>query len=568
MADDRDRYSAGADPSDDTTEIPASGFSYSRYGEEGGGTDSSYSYEQKQQESAQQYSYESAPQQDGGYSYGSSSAEGTSSSSSGGFYEYGTGSDYYNSDRSHEPYGGGSAKKRNRRKGGPGKIILALVLAVVFGVSAGAGVYGVSHYLSAKSSGTGDSSSSDAQGDSGKSSGSEKKSEGSAAAATGSAADADNGLQITEQTGAETDVSAVAEEVMPSLVSVYNSATVSTTDIFGQSRSEDEESTGTGIIVGKTDSEILVVTNNHVVSGADKLSVEFTDNETAEANIKGTDASNDLAVIAVSLKKVKSSTLEAIKIATLGDSDKLKIGQQAIAIGNALGYGQSVTVGYISAVNREIQDDDGITGTFIQTDAAINPGNSGGPLLDSNGNVIGINSSKIGATAVEGIGFAIPISKAEPIIEKLMNQTTKTRVDEDKQGTLGISGASVTDSAASAYNMPKGVYVASIIQGGGAASSDLQQGDIITEINGSTVTSMDELKSQLAYYEAGTEVTVTYRRQNSSGEYKEAETKVKLGTQASIQQSQEEESRSQGSEGSESEQQGGGSYNPFSFFGY
>jgi serine protease Do len=276
------------------------------------------------------------------------------------------------------------------------------------------------------------------------------------------------------------------------------------------------------------------VTNNHVVENADSLSVQFIDQQNAEAAIKGTDPSNDLAVIAVSLDGLSKDTLDTIRVATLGDSDKLQIGEPAIAIGNALGYGQSVTVGYISAINREIRDENGASGTFIQTDAAINPGNSGGALVNINGEVIGINSSKIGGAAVEGMGFAIPTTKALPIIEELMNQTTRTKVADDKQGTLGISGVSVTENISSAYDIPVGVYVAEILENGGAAASDLQKGDIITAIDGTSVGDMEGLKKQLTYYEAGTEVTVTVQRQARNGGYETKDIKITLGNRDSL----------------------------------
>ena len=231
-------------------------------------------------------------------------------------------------------------------------------------------------------------------------------------------------------------------------------------------------------------------------------------------------------------------------MATLGNSDTLKIGEDVIAIGNALGYGQSVTTGIVSANNREINDDT-ITGTFIQTDAAINPGNSGGALVNINGYVIGINSSKIGGNAVEGMGFAIPISRAIPIIEELMSHETLSKVDESEQGTIGISGATVTSDVAKAYNMPQGVYVAQIIENGGAANSELREGDIITAIDGQTVTSMEELQKRLQYYKAGTEVTLTVQRQDGMGSYAEASVKVTLGTRESLENANTQNNQSQ-----------------------
>ena len=345
---------------------------------------------------------------------------------------------------------------------------------------------------------------------------------------------------------------------MPSIVSVYNDFTEEVQTFYGQTFTRQGESTGSGIIIGKTDSELLIVTNNHVVEGADHLRVLFIDQETCDAEIKGTDPSNDLAVIAVPLDSIKTTTQGQINVATLGNSDNLKIGEDVIAIGNALGYGQSVTTGIVSANNREISDET-ITGTFIQTDAAINPGNSGGALVNINGNVIGINSNKIGGDTVEGMGFAIPISRAIPIIEDLMSRETLSKVDEAEQGTIGISGATVTSDVSKAYNMPVGVYVAQIIENGGAAGSDLQEGDIITAINGQTISSMEELQKMLQYYKAGTEVTLTVQRQNGKGSYEEAQIKVTLGTRASIEnlpaEDQQDQSGQQGQD-SQPEQNG------------
>ena len=348
------------------------------------------------------------------------------------------------------------------------------------------------------------------------------------------------GLIIADTETPDTELTRVVDLVMPSIVSVYNDFTQEVQTFYGQTYTRQGESTGSGIIIGKTDSELLIVTNNHVVEGADNLRVLFIDQETCNAEIKGTDPSNDLAVIAVPLESIKDTTQGQIKVATLGNSDNLKIGEDVIAIGNALGYGQSVTTGIVSANNREISDET-ITGTFIQTDAAINPGNSGGALVNINGNVIGINSSKIGGDTVEGMGFAIPITRAIPIIEELMNRETLSKVDEAEQGTIGISGATVTSDVSKAYNMPVGVYVAQILENGGAATSnsDLREGDIITAINGQSISSMEELQKMLQYYKAGTEVTLTVQRQDGQGSYAEAEVKVTLGTRASIENQQQ-----------------------------
>lgn len=433
--------------------------------------------------------------------------------------------------------GNGNGGKKN----GGGKVVLAVVLAAAVGVAGG---FGVSRAVgtaendagreeqTAKAAEEQDQTTEQASDDTAEQSDTETK--------------AGDSLQTTKTSAVVTDVTEVVENVMPSVVSVYNNYTETSQDFFGQTYASEATATGTGFIIAEdTDkNELLIATNNHVVENADSLEILFIDESTAEANIKGTDASNDLAVIAVSLDDISEDTRDQIKVATLGDSDELKIGEPVVAIGNALGYGQSVTTGVVSALNREISLSS-ISGTFIQTDAAINPGNSGGPLVDLNGNVIGINSSKIGGDTVDGMGFAIPISNAVPIIQDLMNQKTKTTVDEADRGYLGISGVSVTSQVASAYGMPQGVYVAQIIDGGAAADSDLQKGDVITAIEGSTVSDMEALQKQLTYYAAGESVTLTVQRQNGSGEYSEVSVDVTLGDKSAInsyengQQSQE-----------------------------
>nr|MCR5099797.1 trypsin-like peptidase domain-containing protein [Butyrivibrio sp.] len=274
----------------------------------------------------------------------------------------------------------------------------------------------------------------------------------------------------------------------------------------------------------------------HVIEGADSLEVQFSDDSTAEAAVKGTDSDMDLAVIAVQLDSLSSDTLSAIKVATLGDSDSLTVGEPAIAIGNALGYGQSVTTGVISAINRVIELDDGGSGTFIQTDAAINPGNSGGALININGEVIGINSNKIGGSTIEGMGYAIPISVAQPIIEELMNEETKIKVSEDEKGYIGIKGYSVTSDVSEAYGLPQGVYVAQVTSGGGAEAAGIKENDIITAFNGEEISSMDDLQGKLEYYAAGTTVTVTVMRAGSNG-YEEQDIEVTLGSATTVETS-------------------------------
>lgn len=314
------------------------------------------------------------------------------------------------------------------------------------------------------------------------------------------------------------DVSGIVDEVMPSVVSITNMGIQEVQNFWGQTEKYQSESCGTGIIISKTDSELLMVTNNHVISGSETLTVTFSDESSVEADVKGTDAKHDLAVIAVPLKEISEDTMKAISVATLGDSTKLKVGEPAIAIGNAMGYGQSVTTGVISAVNRESTTKDTNTGEvqttgvkLIQTDAAINPGNSGGALVNANGEVIGINSSKLASTTVEGMGYAIPISDVSDIIDSLMNQETKHKVDESRKGFLGISGYDVTEESSQRYNMPTGVYVAEVARGGGAAAAGITKGNVITAINGSTIDSMEGLQRELEYYEAGRKISVTYQ---------------------------------------------------------
>ena len=543
----------------------------------------------------------------------------TGSATGNGSYQYSSSHEYYQGDNYGSSVGSGSGGSSG---GGRGKGFLAVILAIVFGVCIGAGFWGVHRYVGSTNpaetqiAGSAENSDKVITGEKTEETPAQDAQQGQPAeevteapqtetpqtempqteAPQTEAAPADNqtmisdaegvaneaGLIISDEQKPETELTKVVNKVMPSIVSVYNDYTQEVQNFFGETYTMEGQSTGSGIIIGKTADELLIVTNNHVVEGADDLSVMFIDQETCDAEIKGTDAGNDLAVIAVSLKNIKDTTQNQIKIATLGNSDALKIGEDAIAIGNALGYGQSVTTGIVSAINREINDDT-ITGTFIQTDAAINPGNSGGALVDINGNVIGINSSKIGGATVEGMGFAIPISRAIPIIEELMSRETLTKVSEEEQGTIGISGVTVTSDVSKAYNMPVGVYVAQIIEGGGAAASDLQEGDIITALNGQSISGMEDLQKQLQYYKAGTEVTLTVQRQDGNGSYKEISVKVTLGTRASLQT--EDARNGQGQEGSgrdsqgqsdrndydsqqnyDNGQQNGGYFDPFEFF--
>ena len=326
-----------------------------------------------------------------------------------------------------------------------------------------------------------------------------------------------------------TDVSSIAEKAMPSLVAINDTMTVEQNNFFGMPQTYQAQSSGSGIIVGQNDTELLIAANNHVVSGATDMKVTFTDSTQVAAAVKGTDSATDLAIIAVKLSDIPSDTMSKIKVATLGNSDNVKVGQQVIAIGNALGYGQSLTVGYISALDREITDENGIQHTYIQTDAAINPGNSVGALLDLNGNVIGINAAKNASTEVEGMGFAIPISKAQEILNNLMTKKTREAVDESAQGYLGIQGTNIDANASKEYGMPVGIYVYKIVEGGAAANSDLKEKDIITKFDGQSVTNMEELKQMLTYYEGGSTVSLTVQSL-VNGSYVEHEVQITLGT--------------------------------------
>jgi len=319
-----------------------------------------------------------------------------------------------------------------------------------------------------------------------------------------------------------TDVTQVVEQAMPSIVSIVNKGT---SQYYFYS--VPSEASGSGIIIGQTDDELLIVSNYHVVAEADELIVTFTDGSEAEAQVKGTDASMDLAVIAVPVDSLSGETMEAIRIATMGDSDALHIGEPAIVIGNALGYGQSVTTGVISALNRERNIDNNV-GTFIQTDAAINPGNSGGALLNINGEVVGINSNKIGGNVVEGMGYAIPISAAKPIIEELMQHTTRTLVDEKARGYLGITGATVTAQDAFYYGYPQGVYISHVNENSAAENAGLQKGDILVGFDGENISSMEQLQRLLMYYSAGTTVELEIRRPDGD-DFKEMTLKITLG---------------------------------------
>ena len=327
--------------------------------------------------------------------------------------------------------------------------------------------------------------------------------------------------EIAQQQSASavvTDVTQVVEAVMPACVSITNNFTQTVQDFWGQTYSQDETASGSGIIIGENEQELLIVTNNHVVDSTEQLYVQFIDGETVEAQVKGTDASADLAVVAVKLDTIANSTKQEICIARMGDSDSLKIGEPAIAIGNALGYGQSVTTGVISALNRKIENSNSEEGTsLIQTDAAINPGNSGGALLNMRGEVIGINSNKIGGSSIEGMGYAIPISTARPIIEDLMERQTRTKYSEEERGYLGISCINVTSDLSENFSMPQGIFVAQVYSGIGAEAAGLVRGNIVVAFDGVTVQNQEELTKQMQYYKAGESVEITIMVNSANG---------------------------------------------------
>ena len=402
-------------------------------------------------------------------------------------------------------------EKKEHKPGGFGsKLVKCAALALVFGLVAGSTMVGV-QYAAQPLLGKNDSS-----------------------IATGQPAiseESDKNITSTavSNTYVAVDVSDIVDEVMPSIVAITNISETEYRSFWG-SQTYESTSAGSGIIVSRDDEYLYIATNNHVVDGAKSLTVTFANDTTVSAEIKGTDPSIDLAVVKVALNSIESSTMEVIKMASLGDSENLRVGEASIAIGNALGYGQSVTMGVISAIDRVVTVSDSSSGTgytaeLIQTDAAINPGNSGGALLNSRGEVIGINSVKYADTDVEGIGYAIPISTAAPIIEELI---TKEKVDASNSSYLGIGGVDVTNEVSLTYNMPTGVYVAQVFENTAAEKYGIIPGDIITKFDGKEITSMDSLTTTLQYYAAGTTVEITVMRAHN-GQYQEQTIEVVLG---------------------------------------
>lgn len=349
--------------------------------------------------------------------------------------------------------------------------------------------------------------------------------------------------------GTITGVSDVAQEVLPAVVSITNKSVQEVQDLFGmygmygfgwgrdrgRTYTYESESCGSGIIIGQNETELLIATNYHVVEDATEITVGFVDDEMYKASIKGTDDDNDLAVVSVALSDLSDSTRDQIKVAQIGDSDDLLVGEQIVCIGNALGYGQSVTTGIVSALNRTIQMDGYDNTKLIQTDAAINGGNSGGAMLDMNGHVVGINSAKVAEAGVEGMGYAIPISYAKPILEDLMNRKARNDVvDESESAFIGISGKDVSEELSELYGIPEGVFVTEVEDGSPAAAAGIQRGDIIMKFDGSRVKDMNELGQELAYYAAGEEVEITISRADD-GVYEETELPLTLGAASDYQ---------------------------------
>lgn len=412
------------------------------------------------------------------------------------------------------------------------KLLFCAACAAVFGLVAGVCFQGVRYvsdqFLPSQSSQTKLKTTTEGSG----------KEDSAGTADQGTQEGTDGNKAVATQVGV-TDVSGITEQTMPAIVAITSTTKgANYYDLFGREY-EGQESTGagSGFIIAQNDNELLIATNNHVIEGAKTISVQFIDGEIYEATVKGTDSGNDLAVIAVAIKDIKEDTMNKIAIADMGNSDDLKVGEMVVAIGNALGYGQSVTVGYVSAKDREISATEGNgygggtanTIKAIQTDAAINPGNSGGALINMRGEVIGINSAKIASSTVEGIGYAIPISVANPIIEELMN---KEKLSDEEKGYLGISGQTVTD-AATAFNIPNGVQVKEVSKDGAADKAGIQVGDIITSINNMEVRSIESLQEKANSYKKGTEVEIKVQRSNN-GAYEEKTFKVKLQGSSSL----------------------------------
>lgn len=448
--------------------------------------------------------------------------------------------------------------KRAQKKNGNGRRWGTVIAsALVFGLVAGTVTYGVNAGATAISASSSTSASTEASG---------STTTNKATLTKTSSTNTSESTDSSASTSGELSVSEVASKAMPSMVTISTMSVEEMQSFFGGSQQYEVEGAGTGVIVGITDDEVLIATNNHVIDGASTISVGFVDDSVAEGQIKGTDSDNDLAVVAVQKSDLSSDTLSQINAITIGDSDSVQLGDQVVAIGNALGYGQSVTSGYVSALNRDLSFSDGSTTTestgLIQTDAAINAGNSGGALLNMKGELIGINeaksSSSDGEASVDNMGYAIPMSKAESILEKLMNEETKTTYSDDERGYLGVATADVTEEYAKVYSMPEGVCLTSVPDGSPAAEAGLQKGDVITAIDGTSVSTAEELTTQLKYHKSGDSVKITYQRADN-GSYTEKETTVTLGSKSDIEKlsGSDSSSSASGNSGSSSSQSSG-----------
>ncbi|MBQ7925487.1 MAG: trypsin-like peptidase domain-containing protein [Lachnospiraceae bacterium] len=415
------------------------------------------------------------------------------------------------------------APKKKKKKGVVGKVALFAAGALLLGAVAGVGFNGSQYVWDRFHPGEGVSEQVQEQ---------QQPQQNKAPELTVSQG-SDIKVTTTGNTGVVSDnadvIADMVEEVMPAMVSIINNYTTTGTTFFGQTYSKESASSGSGIIVAQSEAELLIVSNNHVVENATKLEVSFIDGSTAVAQIKGLDAKMDLAVISIPLADLSQETMDAIAIATIGKSEGLRLGESVVAIGNALGYGQSVTRGIVSALDREITSEDGITGTFIQTDAAINPGNSGGALLNMKGEVIGINSNKIGGSIIEGMGYAIPISAASPIISELMLRETRNQVAEGDMGYLGIHYyQTVPEDYNIVYNMPLGVYINEVGEGTPAHQAGLLMGDIIVSFDGRSISDANELLNAMSYYAAGETVEIEVMRLQK-GKYESVIKEVTLG---------------------------------------
>ncbi len=475
--------------------------------------------------SSRHYEYSSGENR-ASYTTGTS-AQGTGSTEDSPYYSRPSGRTYHSSYDESSKYGTGfgedKPRKEKKRGGFAGKLFATLALGILFGLAAGATfllfnrVTGASDVIGITDEGQDKAIVEEAT----------KPADSKVPEADVSKEISDNGGHVGSY-AMLTDVSKIVDDAMPSIVSISGKYVITSQGFWGQTYSQEASGSGSGIIIGQDEGKLYIATNNHVVENSEELSVQFIDGETAEAVIKGTDADVDLAVVVVDIDDLKESTRSEIKVAKLGDSDSIKIGEPAIVIGNSLGFGQTVTSGVISAVDRSLKMSDGTESNgLIQTDAAINQGNSGGALLNMNGEVIGISSSKMGGAAVDGVGFAIPITSAQPILSDIVTSAERVKLSDNKQGYLGIGGQTVTEEVSQMYGLPVGVLVRQVYEDTGAFDSGLQQGDVITKVAGKKVESMEDLRGELQYHEKNEVVEVEISRLEN-GEYSDMTVEVRL----------------------------------------